>query len=126
MSAMRIYEYAKKVGSTSKEILEHLSSAGFDVANHMAVLADKEIEFLNQKYANRSQKSHRAPSKKLHTAHHAQRQPAQRDSAEEQAVAEIILEPMTAVDLAHRLNRQPNEIILTLLKWGIMASKTSF
>ncbi len=120
---MRIYEYAKKVGSTSKEILEHLSSAGFDVANHMAVLADKEIEFLNQKYANRSQKSHRAPSKKLHTAHHAQRQPAQRDSAEEQAVAEIILEPMTAVDLAHRLNRQPNEIILTLLKWGIMASK---
>ncbi len=120
---MRVYEYAKKVGFSSKEILEHLSNAGFDVANHMAVLADKEIEFLNQRYINSSQKSRGAPSKKLHVANNIQHKTVPLNAAEALPIADIVLEPMTAADLAGRLKKQPNEVILTLLKWGIMASK---
>jgi translation initiation factor IF-2 len=40
-----------------------------------------------------------------------------------QSVAEIVLEPMLLTDAAIKLDKSVNEVILTLLKWGIVANK---
>ena len=45
---MRIYEYAKKIGVTSKELLERLAKGGFDFASHMSVLSEDAEKFLKK------------------------------------------------------------------------------
>lgn len=122
---MRVYEYAKKIGSSSKEILKRLSDAGFEVANHMAVLTEEETEILNQAYTSRDKKARSVPVAAVHT------EPVLADSEEPKSapaiskptVAAFTLEPMTVADLADRIAKPATDLILLLLKWGIMAPK---
>ncbi|OEH85859.1 translation initiation factor IF-2 [Desulfuribacillus stibiiarsenatis] len=44
MSKIRIYEYAKNVNMSSKEILEILKRLNKDVGNHMSLISDSEVE----------------------------------------------------------------------------------
>jgi len=45
---MRVHEFAKKVGITSKELLQKLSDKGFDFSSHMSVLTqDAEVYLKN-------------------------------------------------------------------------------
>ena len=46
---MRIYEYSKKSGVPSKELVEVLSKAGFDVKTHMSLISDEALAFLEKK-----------------------------------------------------------------------------
>lgn len=118
---MRVYEYAKKIGSSSKEILKHLSSAGFDVDSHMALLSDEEVEFLNQKYVKREKKG-RAPGGSAYKKN-PDDELYDEDFGDELSPQELTLEAMTVADFSERLHKQSNEVILTLLKWGIVAPK---
>ena len=128
---MRVYEYAKENGSSSKEILKYLQDAGFDVANHMAFLSDDEIELLNQKLGTKSKKprvnglnSDPQDQSNESPAVDAGVRVAERvDVAPSKPQAEIVLEAMTVADLATALKKQANEIILLLLRWGIVAPK---
>jgi len=51
---MRVYEFAKQLGKTSKDILTVLKDAGHAVSNHMAVLGPDVIELLNKKLSTTS------------------------------------------------------------------------
>jgi translation initiation factor IF-2 len=48
---MRVYEFAKQLDKTSKDILAVLKEAGHAVSNHMAVLGPDLIELLNKKFS---------------------------------------------------------------------------
>lgn len=121
--SMRVYEYAKKIGSSSKEILKRLSDAGFDVANHMTVLTDEDMEFLNQAYANKDKKV-RIGVSPSGDDDLGDRLRAEKDlPTEEHKAIEIVLEPLTVADIASHIEVPATEIILLLLKWGIVAPK---
>jgi translation initiation factor IF-2 len=47
---MRIYEFAKEKGLSSKDLIVVLKDAGFDVSNHMSILTDDAAAFLNKKF----------------------------------------------------------------------------
>ncbi|MFB5660524.1 translation initiation factor IF-2 [Alteribacillus sp. HJP-4] len=49
MKKMRVYEYAKSVQSSSKDIVNELKAMNVDVSNHMSVIDEKTIERLQQK-----------------------------------------------------------------------------
>lgn len=117
--SIRVYEYAKKIGSSSKEILKRLSDAGFDVANHMAVLTEEDVEFLNQTYANRDKKSRNGAA----SSDQNDMSRGFDTKKEEPRAIEIVLEPMTVADLSNRIAIPSTEIILLLLRWGIVAPK---
>lgn len=122
---MRVYEYAKENGSSSKEILKYLSSAGFDVANHMAVLTDDEIGSLNQNFLNKDKRA-KVSKPLLVKSGPADESLVKREVAQKESpkvVSEIKLEPMTVADIADRLHKPASDIILLLLKWGIVAPK---
>ncbi len=44
MSKMRVYEYAKQVDKSSKDIVQALKSKGVEVSNHMSVISDEDIK----------------------------------------------------------------------------------
>lgn len=47
---MRVYEFAKEYDVSSKDIINLLKDAGFDVGNHMSVLDDKACAYLEKEF----------------------------------------------------------------------------
>ena len=61
---MRVYEYAKEKGVSTKEVIAALRSAGIPVASHMAVLTPQALELLS-KDQSKEQKAAPQKEKKL-------------------------------------------------------------
>lgn len=53
---IRVYEYAKEKGLSSKELVLELQNAGFKVASHMSVLPEDAISYLENKTAAKVEK----------------------------------------------------------------------
>ncbi len=56
MSKIRIHEYAKENGVSSKEVMEFLQNKGIEVNSHMKSLEDEEISVLDKKFKKSSVK----------------------------------------------------------------------
>lgn len=50
MSKVRVYEIAKKLNISTKEILDQLKEYGFDVHSHMSSLQDEEVKLIIDYY----------------------------------------------------------------------------
>lgn len=141
---MRIYEFAKKHGVTSKDLIAELNLGGFTVGNHMSMLTNQEIEFLNKKYEKPTnnpgpvlvdKKTEKSSVSK--SALKPIKQPVQKRSfanshsvmkkavVEIPAPTEILLAAMTPEEFADKVHQPTNDVILTLLRWGIIAPKNS-
>ncbi|MCK5632551.1 translation initiation factor IF-2 N-terminal domain-containing protein, partial [bacterium] len=53
---MRVYEFAKQSNTSSKELVKILKEAGFEIGNHMSILDEKALNFLNKKLKDPSPK----------------------------------------------------------------------
>jgi translation initiation factor IF-2 len=182
---MRLYEFSKESGVSSKELLELLSQNGFEVKSHMSVLTPSALDFLTKKYkqpqskpaekeaelivasskkaeesVSQSKKNsppasqqpvaagrkeiQRQPEKTLSEKKdhpmHAQAQPQKsthqsnqsitgisgltvEQKIQEPEITEIEIDSMLLSDAASKMKKPVNDIILTLLKWGIVANK---
>jgi len=160
---MRVYEFAKKAGISSKELIALLVSNKFDIASHMSILSDEALQFLNSQNKKEQQsKQSAAPvmQKNTHekkevivkpsqvespaTPQRAARkdtsvtvapvkisrafskQPTQVLAASEHAKdkeVSITIEPMTVADFIEKTQKSLAEVIVFLLKKGIVASK---
>ncbi len=54
MRKLRIYEYAKKVKMTSKEVIQHLKEMEIEVSNHMSTITEDTIKKLDQMIQSKS------------------------------------------------------------------------
>lgn len=160
---MRIYEFSKESGISTKDVLEVLKKEGFDVKSHMSVLSQKELDFLNIKYKTKKaeketikehleapkktekpetskepkvshveEKTHKTAEKITESVVQESKPQAIATKTIEKVVVvepvgvpalEIVLEPMAVSDVALKMGKQVNDIILTLLKWGILSNK---
>lgn len=160
---MRVYEFAKEHGLSSKELVTLLNKEGYEVSSHMAVLTDKALNFLTNKY----KKSEVKPEIKKEVVSEVRpavasalkeiaKEPA-KPSIQPQSVIEkeekkvinaptssspaleqkksasvsapvaqektITLKQYVLSDLAALLGKSSSDLILTLLKWGILSNK---
>lgn len=53
MSKMRVYEYAKKLNKSSKEIITKLTENNIEVANHMSMIDEDAIKILDTAYTTK-------------------------------------------------------------------------
>jgi len=112
---MRIYEFSKLVDVTSKELLDALQEAGYGQKTHMAVLSDEELSFLEKTFGS---------DKELKVKKHKPKKEAKGAEQEQGAASEeLIIEAMTPGDFAHAVRVPVQDVILTLLKSGIVAPK---
>lgn len=158
---MRVYEFAKEHGLSSKELVTLLNKEGYEVSSHMAVLSDKALIFLENKY----KKSETKPEVKKEvvsevkppvTAQEVAKEPAKPITQPQSMVAKeekkvihaptpstqaleqkksapisapvtqektITLKQYVLSDLATILGKSSSDLILTLLKWGILSNK---
>lgn len=135
---MRIYEYSKKNNLSNKELVDLLKKQGFDVASHMSVLPDDAIAFLDAHYAPKP--THITPptqqkEKNVSTMQEkpkvveAVTKPIINSAHNEQAVPSsqtsevFVLAPMTVSQFAQKIKKPVNDVMLTLLKQGVVSSK---
>jgi translation initiation factor IF-2 len=110
MSKVRVYEIAKKLGLSNKELLATLKEFDIEVKNHMSSLTDEEASIITEYYA---------PSKEEN----------EEDSIEEvveeenlESVVITIPKSITVKALAEKLEKQSSEIVKSLMLKGVMAT----
>ena len=69
MGKIKIHEIAKKMGLTSKEVLEKAKSLNFDVKSHLSAVTDEEAKKLEEelKKNNKGEQKNK-PAKKHQTS----------------------------------------------------------
>lgn len=121
---MRIYEFAKLLNISNKDLIALLAKEGFEVKSHMAALSQQAIDFLNGRVE--AKKKSDVVSGPL-SASRQEEISSGSVPLEESIVSEkshdFIIEPMTVVEAADRLEKPINEVILALLKHGIAFPK---
>ncbi len=58
---MRVYEFTKQHGLSSKEIVSLLQESGFSVASHMSLLTPEALQFLEAKYIKKNDTKQESP-----------------------------------------------------------------
>lgn len=136
MSKMRIYEYAKQVGVTSREVIDKLENMKVDISNHMSMISDDEIKQLdknfkkpteNKKQAkpekNQGNKKQDHKKNKPSKANH-QTQSKPKQAANNQKPDKITYhDRLNVEELAGKLHIETTEIIKKLMFLGVMATK---
>ena len=104
---MRVYELAKQVNLTSKELLEVVRGLGFEVKSHSSALSPEQVAAVRSKL--------KAP-------------PGEGSPSPETARGKVVAVklPLTVLQLAQCLEQKPNVLIKSLLQKGIFASLNQF
>lgn len=146
---MRIYEFSKKYDKSNKEVVGALQAGGFDVKNHMSVVSDEGIVFLEKHFAvgkeapSKGATSKKAPLKNKDAEPKEDKQVMQEVEStkefqkvvlEEDKAASLVessaggdvktikAEPMLLGDLAVKMGVMPSQLIMFLLKQGVVCN----
>lgn len=145
MSKIRVYQLAKKIGLSSKELILKLKEFDLEVVNHMSTLEDEDAKLILEYYhekkedsnkeANNKDASNKSNENSVSNANNKEVSKNKKDrdeKREEENLAnqntnndnkELIFSEKTIVkDLAERIGVEPNEIIMKLVNLGIMAA----
>lgn len=134
---MRIYEFAKKFGIPTKKLLTELQSNGFSVASHMSLLNEKAMAFLENLFIPKtipndkeSKKVQKEPVPVQKIQEKPQRAPAPAApnapsiaTKQPEKVRSIVIQPTGMSEMAQKAGVPVNELIVTLLRWGILSAK---
>ena len=135
---MRIYEFSKEKNISTKKLIELLREGGFAVKSHMSVLEGDARTFLEnalQPKKNDKAKASEEPIKKEKKPIKAPKVPKpskketkdrsvrQKKIEESLRPKEITSESKSVGEAAQIIGRPVTELIVTLLKWGIVATK---
>jgi translation initiation factor IF-2 len=139
---MRVYEFAKLLNLTNKELLALLSKEGIEVKSHMATLSPEVIDLLQKKLTKPKQvvkdKAEELEIKEIGPQRASAAQPMRLNESksapiekkeepsikiEPVAVQEFEVKSMTVGEIAQVLKKPVSEIILLLLKQGIVCAK---
>lgn len=130
---MRVYELSKKLGLSNKELIDKLQHAGFEGLTHMSALSQQAIDIVSQPIKKKAvsletkvaEKNEKEILQKVQEIEVTPPSPKPMPVATTKKVKEdiIVLEPMTVAQLAQKINIPVSEVILTLLKQGVVSPK---
>ncbi len=107
----RVYELARELGISSKNMIEELRSYGVDVKNHMSTLDPEMVQLVKSEYFDQ------------HGEEETSKSDAEETGMPLRGVEAIEVEEyITVGQLAEQLQMRPTELIKQLMKIGIMAS----
>lgn len=131
---MRVYELARELGISSKELLSRLRKLDIDVTSHSSSLNEEQVSRIkNQLPAPEPSGEEETPSppedKETIPPATLPEQVAEKKAEEMKRAGEkllIIKFPVTVRELADHLGQKPNVLIKKLLEMGVFASLNQF
>ena len=135
MQKTRVYKIAQELNMTSKELIEKLEELDIKVTNHMSSLSMEEaeviIELLGDKREEKEENMTKTEAEDIKHIETIKEQPKQEIEPEEMDFEEedaydsnaiIIGDTIVVGDLAKKLDIAASEVIMKLIKLGIMAN----
>ncbi|QGH34576.1 translation initiation factor IF-2 [Gracilibacillus salitolerans] len=144
MSKIRVYEYAKQVNKSSKEVINKLKELELPVSNHMSTITDDMKTKLDQSFQPKSKEQpkkkqgknqqHRKPNNTQQSNKKKQKNNNKQQDKRQETQKPVNNQPqlpskitysgsITVGELADKLNKETNEIIKKLMFLGVMATK---
>lgn len=129
---MRIYEFAQQYALSSKDIIDILQSHGLEAKSHMSVLSDEAISLLEKKInknnkevvkTSSSVKVDESVQKVIHDKESDLVSVVQSRDSKKESTVSIVLEQMSIEAFCHKIHKPIAEVMVTLLKWGIVVSR---
>lgn len=129
MSKIRVYELAKELNISSKELIKLLMDEfSIEVKNHMSVIEDDDVELIKELLAGVEDKSivDEYEEQLAEEVNNVKKKKKKRDRKEEE-IEEVVVESIeigetiTVKELAEKLKKPNNEVIKTLMFEGVMA-----
>jgi translation initiation factor IF-2 len=147
---MRIYEFAQLNNVSSKDLIEKLQANGFNVKSHMSVLDEKALSFLNKlstkvnestnknieslseskptspienKVSELSQVASQIAPKISEDKYNNQQSSSVKKEQPNAPVVELVVHQMGVAEFAEKIKKPVTDVMITLLKWGVVATK---
>ncbi len=144
---MRIYELSKQLNVPVKQLLEVLKSEGVVVKSHMSIVDEKIVALLRKKFEkvseDKSAKGNQEQKESMQKEHVKRQsipakqsqkqapqasvslpnQPKIEPKEEPREQKAVVIKPMIVSDAAAAMEKPVHDLILTLLKWKIIAAK---
>lgn len=110
---MRVYELAKELNISNKELIQALGDKGFTMPSHMSVIPQEAVAFVEKKFGKTSQATPATttPEKAVSSRERTGSAPAS-------SQASFIIKPMTVGEFAEQAGKPLSEVILFLLRSG--------
>ena len=122
-SRVRVYDLARELGLTSKELIALLQDQGFGVKSHSSTLEDDDADLVRDLAISNRQKSTSEESTKEQEEAPESDDGAEATEASDEQDKKIHLKaPIIVRDLADALGRKPNEIIGELMTFNVFAA----
>ena len=143
----RVYEVAKDLSKSNKEMVDIISAMGIEIRSHMSVLSEEEIKKITKHVAPKKEepkkddkkivsKTTAVPVKKPTKSAGRTKQIIRKNYRDEAKAAEKELEeagiqgpkaiiinvPITVAGLADQISKSASDIIMKLMRLGIMAN----
>ncbi|NLP46059.1 MAG: translation initiation factor IF-2 [Epulopiscium sp.] len=127
MSKVRVYEMAKQLNISSKELIEKLNEFDIEVSSHMSTLGYDEARLILEYYTETEEKTKEIKKETKQDKAKEQQQKEEEQSKEEEEVEEEISiiqipDSLTVKELAEKLDESFSEVIKVLMSQGIMAT----
>lgn len=134
----RVYEIAKELSKSNKEMVDIITKLGIEIRSHMSILTDEDVKKIKKNLTPAgvvALKDEPAKPPKQDSPVKVKEQPkkpvkekftrAEREILEEleQGPKSIIINvPITVAGFADQISKSPSDIIMKLMKLGIMAN----
>ncbi|WP_392486426.1 translation initiation factor IF-2 [Haloimpatiens sp. FM7315] len=130
MAKVRIYELAKELGISSKELISVLfEEFGIKAKNHMSVIEDEDAELIKELYEEQKKSEEDTEEEKDDVlskgSKKVKNKAAKTETSTSQDNDEIVIEmeeTITVKELAEKLQKPSTEVIKQLIFSGVMAS----
>lgn len=123
MDKLRVYELAKKLGFTSKEMVGKLQDLGLDINSHMAMITGDELAMVKELYTEEEGKPQEVEelAEKDQGDEELEIEEEEEDPYSPDAIE--IPEELIVLDFAERIGKNVNSVIMKLIELGVMASQ---
>src|SRR5690606_11924743 len=139
---MRIYEFAQQKNISSKDVVEKLQQNGFEAKSHMSVLDEKTIAFLEKTFEMLQKNEHvqmnplkntqpmnvieKTVPESLAISPKKLNEKKAIESKKETLSANssvLVLNQMSIGEFSEKTKKSVTDVIINLLKWGIVATR---
>lgn len=116
MKKVRVYEIAKELNITSKELIEKMKELGLEVASHMSTLTSEESALVKSLLNDENKKEDPVEDKKEN----------KENEENEEEGNEVIIEIGDSIivkDLSDKIGVHPSQVITKLIALGVMVNQ---
>lgn len=118
MTKVRVYELAKELKITSKELIEKVADLNLDINSHMSTVEKEEADLIKELLKTESD----SEINNSKNTSNVEKEDKDMEEKNENGVIEIE-ENIIVKDLAEKLEVTPSEVITKLISLGIMANQ---